>query len=67
MRLVVAGLALLQLVEEAAFLIDRVVELREAVRELAAVDEELEAVRDARIVRIALRERRNLRRMTRTR
>lgn len=65
MRLIVASLALLELVEEAAFLVNRVVELREAVGQLAAVDEELEAVRDARVFRIALGERRDLRRMAR--
>lgn len=65
MSLIVAGFALLELIEEAAFLVDWVVELREAIGQLAAVDEELEAVGDARVFRIALRERRDLRRMAR--
>ena len=65
MRLVIACLALLELIEETSFLIDRIVELCKTVSELAAVDEEFEAIRNARILEIALRQRGNLRRMSR--
>ena len=57
MRLRIARFALSELIYKPLFLIDGVVQLGESVGELSPVDEKFKAIRDARIVRIALRER----------